>query len=295
MEIRERLYPYPVLAPFTDDYRDSYFETAFDLQRDGYDLCLHVLSELKNDELQVLLLEEKVSYVYHIECAQTGYRIAVSTNRNTVDYKIVDNKVSGRLQVCSFIIANEDFPDYTNQALHEDYSGFTFVIDEGNIMAVGSQASFEIEKTLSDLSNVPSVIVIIKNPDEDAEGMLVETNQSKLVIKIPQNDFSNYRNLSKEVGAKTILRSLVIVPAIAHALNEIAKRDSSERYEYSSYSWYLAIKKNLSTTFGLNVEDDDFAELDMLHLAQKILDSPVGKALSTLAQGYGTLEGDDDE
>ncbi len=295
MEIREKLYPYPVLATFTDDYRDSYFETVFDLQKDGYDLCLHILSELKNEELQTLLLENRVNFVYHIECSQTGYRVAVNTNRNVFEHRIIDSKVSGRLQVCSFIIACEDLSNYTNQLLHGDYSGFTFAIDRGNIMAVGSQSDFEIEKTLSDLSYVPSVIAIVKNPEVDAEGMLVSIDQNKIVIRIPENDFYNYRSLSKEVGAKSILRSLIIVPALAYVLTEVAKRDPSERYIYSSYSWYLAIKKNLRTIFECNIESEDFAELDMLRLAQRILNSPLGKALSTLAQDYGIFVGDGDE
>lgn len=36
MEIRYKLYPYPVLAYYSDDYKDGSFDTTIDLQKDGY-------------------------------------------------------------------------------------------------------------------------------------------------------------------------------------------------------------------------------------------------------------------
>ena len=35
MEIRYKLYPYPVLAYYSDDYKDGSFDTTIDLQKDG--------------------------------------------------------------------------------------------------------------------------------------------------------------------------------------------------------------------------------------------------------------------
>lgn len=295
MELRNRLYPYPVLSPFTDDYINSSFETIVDLERVEYSLRVHMWSELRNDELKTLLESDKVKYVYHVECPQTGYRTAVASNTEETFHEIADNKVRGQLQVCSFIVANDNFSDYSNACLHEDYSGFTFEIDAGCIMAVGSQVNFEIEKDLNDLSFAPSVILICKNLDEDTKGVIVDMNHSKLIIKIPEKAYYNYVSLTKEIEAKSILRSMIIIPAIAHALQEVAKRDPQSRFEFSRYSWYLALKKNLLEVFACDIESDTFVDQDMLNLAQKIINNPLDGALEILARDFGAIEGDYEE
>lgn len=295
MEIRRRLYPYPVLAWFTDDYMDSHFDTIFDLRRDGYDFRLHCLSELNNDDLESMLTQDKVRFVYHVECAQTGFRKAFETNLSEIDYKIVENRIRGRVQVCSFIVAAEGLPHYSNRSLHDDYRGFTFHIDRGNIVAIGKEESFEIEKFPGDISQTRSAIVIVKNPDQEADGMLVDIYQRKLVVKIPEPEFYNYKSLSQEIGARSLLWSLIIVPALAHAMNEVVKKDPIERYELQRSAWYMALKKNLNTVFNRDLEGDDFIEEDMLMWAQKILKFPLHQALYTLVQDFGMLEGDDDE
>lgn len=44
MEIRYKLYPYPVLAYYSDDYKDGSFDTTIDLQKDGYNIRIDFIS-----------------------------------------------------------------------------------------------------------------------------------------------------------------------------------------------------------------------------------------------------------
>ena len=48
MEIRYKLYPYPVLAYYSDDYKDGGFDATIDLQKDGYN-CLLYTSDAADD------------------------------------------------------------------------------------------------------------------------------------------------------------------------------------------------------------------------------------------------------
>lgn len=44
MEIRYKLYPYPVLAYYSDDYKDGSFDTTIDLQKDGYNIRIDFMA-----------------------------------------------------------------------------------------------------------------------------------------------------------------------------------------------------------------------------------------------------------
>ena len=74
MEIRYKLYPYPVLAYYSDDYKDGSFDTTIDLQKDGYNIRIDFMASLTNEGLKKLIHDGQAQYVYHLECAQTGFR-----------------------------------------------------------------------------------------------------------------------------------------------------------------------------------------------------------------------------
>lgn len=295
MEIRPKLYPYPVLSYYSDDYVDSNFDTVINPVRDGYNIRLDFLAEVNNSGISDLLTSGKAKIVYHLECAQTGYRVAVSTEKNELSHVIVNKMISGRLQVCPFIVAETEISEYVNPNFHEDYRGFKFTIEEGCVMAVGKQVNIDVDKDISDLSNTPSVFSIIKNDDELALGMVVEFNYKKIVIKLSERDFFNFKSLNGQVLIQSILNSLVVIPALTYVLEEVSKRDPDERYEYSSYAWYRAVKKSLANKFNCDIESDKFSERNMLETAQKLINVPLSDALQTLSSGYSNISEEEDE
>lgn len=295
MEIRPKLYPYPVLSYYSDDYVDSNFDTVITPIRDGYNIRLDFLAEVNNSGISDLLAFGKAKIVYHLECAQTGFRVAVSTEKNEISYGIANKMINGRLQVCPFIIAETEISDYLNPDFHEDYRGFKFTIEEGCVMAVGKQVNINVDMDVSDLSNTPSVFSIIKNDDELALGMVVDFNYKKIVIKLSEREFFNFKSLKGQPLIQSVLNSLVIIPALTYVLEEVSKRDPDERYEYSSYAWYRAVKKSLVNKFSCDIESEKFSERNMLEMAQKLINVPLSDALQTLSSGYGNISEEEDE
>lgn len=45
MEIKYKLYPYPVLSSYSNDYGTGAFDVAIDIVRDGYDLRIDFLAK----------------------------------------------------------------------------------------------------------------------------------------------------------------------------------------------------------------------------------------------------------
>lgn len=55
MVIRHKMYPYPVLADFLDDYVNSKFDVTAEVVAHGYDRRLYFNVTLKNEGLQKLI------------------------------------------------------------------------------------------------------------------------------------------------------------------------------------------------------------------------------------------------
>ncbi len=135
MEIRYKLYPYPVLAYYSDDYKDGSFDTTIDLQKDGYNIRIDFMASLTNEGLKKLIEDGQAQYVYHLECAQTGFREVVTTEKVSESYMLSDKKICGKLQICPFIVATQDITGYSNPGFHDDYSGATFDIEAGCVFS----------------------------------------------------------------------------------------------------------------------------------------------------------------
>jgi hypothetical protein len=295
MEIRPKLYPYPVLSYYSDDYIGSNFNVEINAQPDGYNFKLIFKSELDDEILQGYIASEDVNFVYHLECAQTGFRNVLKTSLPEITHIIPDKNIRGQLQICPFIVAMKDLPSYVNGSFNEDYRGFKFAIEAGCVMAVAKQINIEIEKDINDLSQTPSIFSIIKNADETELGMLVDMYKTKIVIKLPEKDYYNFKSIRDEADIQPVLNSIVVIPALLFVLEELCRLDPNSRDELNVYSWYRVIKRVLSLRFNTDIESDKLSSLNMIEVSQKLINTPLSDGLHVLSTGYENSGEDDEE
>lgn len=293
MEIKYKLYPYPVLSSYSNDYRTGAFDVTIDIFRDGYDLRIDFLATLTCQSLQECIKRGSAKFVYHLECAQTGFRKVIQTDKISEVYTLLSKDVNGKLQICSFIVATNDLKAYTSPDFHEDYQGISFDIEAGCVMAVGKMVTVDISKDIDDLANTPSIFNITKNPDESCKQMLVDMSQRKIVIKLPLTDFYSYKALSPSPLTQPILNSLTVVPALVYVLEELRALSIQERSENSDMLWYKVLSKALLTQFDCDIESEEFNNQNLLVLAQKLINNPVTDAFTFLTSSFGVAGGDE--
>lgn len=297
MVIKYRMFPYPVLADFLDDYRDSRFDTTIDISKDGFNIRVDFNTILRNPELQTLVDTGKAKFVYHLECSQTGFRKVIQTSEKICFDTLSYHEVRGKLEICALIVAIQDIDEYTNALFHEDYAGTTFSIEAGCILAVGRQIYMIIEKDRDDLSNIPSIFSIIPKVDNTVKHMIVDTQDAsgKIVIQIPMRDFTVYDLLNESTKIQPVLNSIVIIPALIVALEQVKATPCDSRYELESFGWYITIRKVLAERFSCNIESEDFENWDIVELAQKLINEPLHDALIELTKIGRDDRGSDSE
>ena len=198
MDIRYKMYPYPVLAYFLDDYKDKHaFDVKITQVKDGFDTKLVFEATLTNKELLGLVRSGKASFVYHLECSQTGFRKVIRTDKFSLPYVLSNHEVKNIVQICPFIVATKDITSYSSTDFDDDYKGMTFDIEEGCVLAVGQQVDADVSDSIDDLANTPSIFSIVQNTDEAIKEMKVDGNGDKIVIQLPFNDYYSYKSLSQ--------------------------------------------------------------------------------------------------
>lgn len=289
MDIRYKLYPYPVLAADMDDYTNSSFTFTVTPEKEIHEIKFAFELALKNEGLSNMIHNGKAEYLIHIECPQTCYRYAIKTSDTSYIHHIPERELNGRVSICAFIVAKTDLPTYYNADFNEDYEGLSFAVDRGGILAIGGQYTLNILKDTEELAKIPSIFTICKRAADNGQGMEIDMDGDKIAITLSTDSFGQYKNLASELKYQPAFHSMLIMPALIYVF-ETLRRTGTESYD--NLRWFSALRKTLEKCdVILNAETLD--DMPSYTLAQKILDMPIDRALSALAE-WGDDEGEED-
>ncbi len=280
MQLRSKYYTYPVITEDADFYEESSFTSDVEQVLDGYNIKLKLKAELINPELEEMLKKEEVLIAHHIECTQTCFRRLVLTNENVKECILRDGEVNGVVQVCTFLVANKYIEKYSNKLFAPDFRGFRFDIERGCIMAVGNQINLRINKIRDDLANTSSIFSIIPNKDETVTNIQVDTSGNKIAVIIPKETYSIYYNMSGNLDIQPLMHSILIIPSLVYALTEV-KESRTHLYDYEDYRWFRSLRK-AAEKMNISFTEESLENIEPFDLAQKLMDSPIPKAVDYL-------------
>lgn len=291
MQIKNKYYPYPVIAAGNDSYEDATFTSDADYAIDAHNVKLTLCAETDNQLLNDMIKNGSVKYAHHIECQQTCFRKLVLTDEKIHEEIIHESLLNGIVQVCTFLMADEDLVGYANPNFAKDYRGIKFNLDRGCVMAIGSQINIAINKNKEDLSRTSSIFSIRRDHDPSHTELQVSTTGSKIVVLIPEKTCNQYLNLSNQAMFVPVLHSMVIMPALMQVLSELKEAaQQNALYNYEDLRWFRGLKKT-AEKLEISFDQDALTQINAFKVAQQFLDTPVVKALANICSGEGEDNG----
>lgn len=291
MQIKNKYYPYPVIAAGNDSYEDAAFTSDADYAIDAHNVKLTLRAETDNQLLNDMIKNGSVKYAHHIECQQTCFRKLVLTDEKIHEEIIHESLLNGIVQVCTFLMADEDLVGYANPNFAKDYRGIKFNLDRGCVMAIGSQINIAVNKDKEDLSRTSSIFSIRRDHDPSHTELQVSTTGSKIVVLIPEKTCNQYLNLSNQAMFVPVLHSMVIMPALMQVLSELKEAaQQNALYNYEDLRWFRGLKKT-AEKLEISFDQDALTQINAFKAAQQLLDTPVVKALANICSGEGEDNG----
>lgn len=278
MDIRHRLYPYPVLSNNTDEYVNSSFSMDLQVTKGLREICFSITLRLVNDEIQQLIYDGLAEYVIHIECPYTSYRTVIKTDDTDIRKNIPEHKLNGKVSVCAFIVAKDEISEYHNSLFNEDYAGIIFTLHRGNVIAIGGQVNIEITKEVEELSKIPSIFTICRCAEDTDDSMKIDITGEKIAITLCNRSFGNYKMLSGMPSMLPILHSMLIVPTLIYTFETLKKEGISE---FEDLRWFKSVERTLRKN-GIILNEGLLDNTPSFELAQKSLDMPIDRALDAL-------------
>jgi hypothetical protein len=263
--------PHPVLG-IPDDMTGS-FELDFQLRPDRpareYEI-FGIRTSITNDYIKQLHEGDCLDFVLKVSCPPT-YKTWTFINQTLI--RLPESEVDQILEVEGFLVVKNKINFFKDSSFNEIFSGASFDLDQGDIVALTGSKKILIEKE-NEKSSLGSIFRFSKiDPKDEDQEISFSFEDQQIVIyypsKNPQYDPINLL-FDQRQGLPYCALNMYIIPAIANAL---AACREQPKY-YADKKWRLVLDKLL----GEQSTDDDFIN------AQRVIhtDVPINLAFAEI-------------
>ncbi len=278
MVIRNRLFPYPVLAEDTDDYREgSFIVTPSVIGETLTDFHLKFEIELDNPGIKKYIDSGKAEYVIHIECSQTSYRTMINTASDETHFILKKSDVNGYVNLLGMVVAKERIPFYRNVALDRDYDDTDIFFEKGSILAYYNMPRLNIYKHYEELSTSENLFVLCKherNSELEHNPISFELRNDQIKIFVDDDIYNSYIKIKDRTEMRPLITSSLLYPALIYMLEELSLEGENAFEDYQEYAWYKQIndylKKNNKSLYEIVKSPEPYTIT-----AQELLKNPI--------------------
>ncbi len=277
MEIRNRLFTYPVLCEDTDDYISSDFYADYTYNQTAYSINITFDIKLTCPDLVRLIRTGKAEFVIHIECPMTSYRKAIKFENFQKSIEIQKNKVNGEIAVLAMVVAKTNIENYESDSLNDDYNDDIVNFERCSILAYENLAKISILKDYEELAKGDSLFRVVERRTEDDSVSPIQfaLDDDRIKIYVDENTYRAYINYQQSTD---IALSLLVLPAVVYMIEEL-----SNGYDnYSQCDWLIKIEQFFKKSNKDFKEDLIDSDKPIIEIAQEMLNYPICKAYDEL-------------
>jgi len=278
-----RSFSHPVVAPYSDDYLNNEFGfDSFGVRGDGIDYHLAYEFVLADEGLKELIRLGGASYAILVEASGIFYReifTAVESGR----VKLCGSSISGKVECIPLVIASKDFDGFSPDKIHEDYSGASFDIKNGDVLAIGPVQRFKAEKEYDPLERMDSIMQVIMQQDVQDGKMEVDLFSHRITVHMSSVDYEIYTRQMGYAATRPLLLQTIAMPALVQAIEELKHLNAGKGEE--EFRWQTVLFRKMK---AMGIDSSD--ERGSVYIAGLLLEGPLTpslKSMEKLAEGMG--------
>ena len=274
-----KAFPYPVLRISSSDYQSGSFDIQPDIHRiaNSTELRLEVTFVQDCVELDKLLEQNKAKFALVVSSPITFFRTAICDSNREIVQQFESGKLAGRVTLNPYLVATTSIDSFYCDDWHEDYSGMSFNISMGSVLAIGEPHVFHID--IAEESSVASIFRFdeVQTLEKGLWNCRYSADENQVAICLSTDDYR--RVLPVRVDASTgdaneNLLNGIYFPALVWLLQELDQLTvNGGADEFTECRWYRSLQQKLEDmkckSFGKGTE--------RLKDAQKIFEMPFGR------------------
>ena len=279
MQINQRLYPHPVLSWFSDDYPKGMYQPALQVTPNKSFFRLVLVCKTSSKALKLLIAEKKVAYCIHVECPSTRFRSAFISYEENFEIDIPVSDLEGKVEVSRTIVCTTGIKNYSTEEFHSDFSGRSFDLLPGDVMAVAETVEFPAIKKDDELAKLPSIFAILRAHEENPDDFDIDLGDQKIKILLAPSLHKNFLDLNADVAMRATLCASILIPALISALEFV--RNTEEPGSLLDRRWFLVMSKRMGD-LGINALNLKDSPESSIAISTKLLGNPLSKSFDDL-------------
>jgi hypothetical protein len=270
-------FPHPVLG-LNDDIEGSASveKLEYDEITDEDNYILTIIYKLDNPDFLQMLAENKAQFVCELSCTATLFRKTELSDSLIQKITIPKNFVRETVELLFLLISTDSISNYSNSKIHQDFAGYTFDIDKGDVLAFLGEGKFIAGIAYKKLQAVSSFLEIDKRSDDETDMNIILDNP-KVLIQLSKKDYEKYcePRIGRSTKYASIFHSSVVLPALIHALYQLIRNEDLEEQHWAKI--IISRIQNDPSLNGLQLEEDN-----VLKIVQLLIGLPINRLLEDL-------------
>jgi len=276
MQIHNISFPHPVLG-IRDDVVGSEYLAELTVSTGKKVTTLTVKQVLTNSTLNKLISEGKAVFCLQLNCRQTLFRDTYEFKDYQKEISVKTENLRNKVLTDFYIVAKGNIHEYSIEGANQDYEGYKFEIEKGDVLAFGGSGEFLAVKDWEMLKGCKSFMEIIKG-DKKSGPFEVFLSGEQVVITLSWDDYDRYYAYSDQTNLSGIFHSSIVLPVLTYVISELT---SSKGERYEDCKWYQVLE-------FMKAEDEILKKIDWSDpanvplIAQTLLEFPLTRALNNL-------------
>jgi len=265
--------PYPVLGIHDDVYpllEDGCVQME-DPVKTASEYHFRISLTQRNHDISALVAEGKAEYACEVTCKDTFLRRCWHSSSPKFDISIDRKEVCGHVDFQCYIAAKVYIPNYTNSDFNEDYYGFSFDLEIGDLLAVFPLAWWNTEIKFDKLYAAGSFMQIVEAAD-GIEKTWFNLDDQRILIEMPHDLFVQYRRIGNSFPE--VIHSSLVHNALVYALSYL------NEYQDKGKLWADSLMARMADPELQQYDLSDMAQV--FQVADILLQDPYKRLLDSL-------------
>ena len=258
-----KTFPHPVLWNRADDYvRGEFRADATLLVGESVVPVVNCKFSVTDESICKHIREQAAAYVLEIHCPSTYFRRVFQTEKESNEFRLEKGDLHIRAELTAFVVCTKPIQGYTSENFNAEFgTNASFNLQIGDVLAATETQIYNCNTEFFKPLN--SVIDLVASPQIDRGQFEVDTNETRIKIKMHPRDKMLFESMRKSSEQKPTAM-FVYFAAVAEVLRQMKEGEDSDS------KWYRTIESQLAEI------NQTVTDMDPFVTAQKLMHHPFG-------------------
>ena len=272
---RQKAFPYPVLRPNSDDYKDAEFQASIDFVIAGSEIKALISFAISCPEILNQIELGNAEYVCVISCRDTYAQTVVSSLEKKTEVSFPTGSLRGEVRVDPYIAVKAQITGYQCTDINAEFGAGSFSFDVGDVLAQDQTQMFFLDRDL--FRPLTSVFDLAKDDDIVDGTWKIDFSCDHVQIKVNQRMKESLDNARNDGKNRIILKNSIYFAAVMQAIQKIQDPDE----DVKGKKWAEIIEKQASNK-GIDISKKDH---DAYFVAEQLMQFPMLQLVNHVFKG----------